>query len=302
MDQVYTLTGDFSHNRGMRGHRVRLENYSALIRQYFEAATPLYRSGWADSFHLPPFLGDEDIGTAVTAQERRLADEGRFGAGQRILDIGSGVGAPARTIARYSGAEVVGLDITPVQVAVARELAAESGLGDLVSFVEGDAMSIPFDDAEFDAAYSFDALCHTPDKLKVYREVARILKPNGLFLGYDWFCREQMSVDDYEEFIEPVCRTFAIPHLITLSELERSLYDAGFEVESVADASHEGDLARNWEIFEQKGASLALRDGEHESLMRESVEAVARAGRSGAFLIGHWRCRKPQDGYREPRM
>jgi len=70
----------------------------------------------------------------------------------RILDIGSGIGGPARYLARRFGCRAVGIDLTPEFCEVARVLTRALGLEDRVSFEVGDALAMPFADAVFDGA------------------------------------------------------------------------------------------------------------------------------------------------------
>jgi ubiquinone/menaquinone biosynthesis C-methylase UbiE len=85
----------------------------------------------------------------------------------RALDVGTGTGAGARAIRdRFPSAEVVGVDVSPAMLAEARRLAPE------ISFVEGDASNLPFDDA------SFDLVAHQ-NMIPFVDEVARVLRPGG---------------------------------------------------------------------------------------------------------------------------
>ncbi len=268
----------------------RVEKYVEMIHDYYRMVTPLYREGWGDSFNFPPFAGAESLDEAAAAQERGIADEGGFKPGWHVLDVGCGVGRPALTVAAHSGAEVTGINISPEQVPIAREMAAQRGLAELVRFVEGDAMNMPFESDSFDAAYVLQSMCHAPDKGVAYREIARVVKPAGVFLGNDWICRDGISPADYTEYIEPICRNWALPYLIGLSELAGHLEHAGFHVTAIGDVAERGDMTRNWDLFEAKSRSLAMRPQQAQGvrIMRESIDAVVRAGRAGLFLVGYW--------------
>src|SRR6185369_16304800 len=79
---------------------------------------------------------------------------GRLGlkSGETVLDVGCGIGGPARYIAATTGAKVTGLDLTPEFVATAQDLSRHCGLEGQVAFQEGDALAMPFAAARFDAA------------------------------------------------------------------------------------------------------------------------------------------------------
>ncbi len=98
---------------------------------------------------------------------------------EAILDIGSGLGGPARWIAARFGCAVTGVDLTEAFCEAARELIAACGLADRVRIIQGSALALPLPDASFDRAYSHNAIMNIPDKARVYREAFRVLKPGG---------------------------------------------------------------------------------------------------------------------------
>ena len=100
-------------------------------------------------------------------------------AGEAILDIGSGLGGPARWIAARFGCTVTGVDLTEEHCDAARELNAACGLSDRVRIMQGSALALPLPDAGFDRAYSHNVVMNIADKAAVYREAFRVLKPGG---------------------------------------------------------------------------------------------------------------------------
>ncbi|MGH7044654.1 MAG: class I SAM-dependent methyltransferase [Acetobacteraceae bacterium] len=100
--------------------------------------------------------------------------------GELLLDIGSGIGGPARWIAARSGCHVTGVDLTPAFSAAATTLAAAAGLADRVRFCVGNALDLPLPDATFDRAYSQNVVMNIPDKSRFYAEAYRVLKPGGV--------------------------------------------------------------------------------------------------------------------------
>src|SRR5687767_3282363 len=98
-------------------------------------------------------------------------------AGQRLLEVGCGMGTDLLQFAR-GGARVTGVDLTPRSVETSRhhlELYGHSG-----DFALSDAEKLPFADESFDVAYSNGVLHHTPDTAKAVREIHRVLRPGGL--------------------------------------------------------------------------------------------------------------------------
>ena len=99
--------------------------------------------------------------------------------GERVLDIGSGLGGPARYLAKVCGCRVTGIDLTAEFVATAAELARRTGLAHRVDFWQGSALNLPFSDASFDLAWSQNVAMNIADRPRYYAEMRRVLKPAG---------------------------------------------------------------------------------------------------------------------------
>ena len=105
--------------------------------------------------------------------------------GMEVLDIGCGIGGPARAMARRSGAHVTGIDLTPDFVETARELSRISGMGDAVAYEVASATDLPFVDGRFDLATMLHVGMNIPDKDALFSEAARVLRAGGTFAVYD---------------------------------------------------------------------------------------------------------------------
>ncbi|MFO1140950.1 MAG: class I SAM-dependent methyltransferase [Amaricoccus sp.] len=112
-----------------------------------------------------------------------LLDRLEIGSETRVLDVGSGIGGPARTIAARYRARVTGVDLTPDFVETARRLTEIVGLH--AEFVVGSALDLPFAAESFDLATLLHVGMNIPDKPKLFGEVARVLAPGGTFAVYD---------------------------------------------------------------------------------------------------------------------
>lgn len=96
-----------------------------------------------------------------------------------VIDIGSGIGGPARYLAATHGCRVTGVDLTPEFVATASALTERLGLGDRVAFQVGSALALPFPDASFDLAWTQNVAMNIADRAAWYQEIRRVLKPGG---------------------------------------------------------------------------------------------------------------------------
>ncbi|HET7033740.1 MAG TPA: class I SAM-dependent methyltransferase, partial [Casimicrobiaceae bacterium] len=121
-----------------------------------------------DQFHGRGLEATIEIADALTV---RTSDH--------ILDVGSGIGGPARYFANRFGCRVTGIDLTAEFCEVARELTRVTRLDAKVRFVDGDALAMPFANAAFDGAYSMNVSMNIADKPALYREIHRVLKPGG---------------------------------------------------------------------------------------------------------------------------
>jgi len=98
---------------------------------------------------------------------------------EHVLDIGSGLGGPARYLAKVCGCRVTGIDLTAEFVAAAADLTHRTGLTDRVDFRQGSALNLPFQDASFDLAWSQNVAMNIDDRPRYLAEMRRVLKPGG---------------------------------------------------------------------------------------------------------------------------
>lgn len=128
----------------------------------------------ADEFHIGGAQATAELGI-------RLG----LNSGMHLLDVGSGIGGPARHLAVAHGCRVTGIDLSDEYVAVARSLTRRMGLDERVAFRQGSAMALPFADAEFDGATLLHVGMNIADKKALCGEVYRALRPGGFFAVYD---------------------------------------------------------------------------------------------------------------------
>jgi ubiquinone/menaquinone biosynthesis C-methylase UbiE len=154
-------------------------------------------------------------------------------ASDHILDIGGGIGGPARWIASKYGCRITGVDLTPGFCEAARELNNLTGLAGRVNILHGSALAIPVPDASFDRAYSQAVLMNISDKLAFLREAFRVLRPGGLLALS--FVGSGPAGEPYYPL--PWAATAATSFLATLNEVRSDLLGAGFEIVTLCDTS-----------------------------------------------------------------
>ncbi len=150
-----------------------------------------------------------------------------------LLDVGSGIGGPARYFAATYGCRVTGIDVTPEFVAAARDLTSRCGLGDHVTFIETDAVATPAEDESFDHAYSFYVGMNLPDKLAILTEIFRLMKPGGRLI---W--TEVTAGEGAPTYPLPWSDNAADSHVRTREDLLDHFTAAGFRIQAVEDETH----------------------------------------------------------------
>ncbi|KAK4044438.1 S-adenosyl-L-methionine-dependent methyltransferase [Parachaetomium inaequale] len=177
--------------------REREKKYCEVASDYHDLVTPLYEQGWGQQFHYTPITPGLSIRESMTAYEKTFAGLARLEKGMRVLDLGRGIGGPARTIASAVGCNILGITNSAWHVERGTALTKEAGLDKLVSLVHGDFLKLPFPDESFDAAYSAESLCYAPDPAEVYREIKRVLKPGAPFTFHDFAMTENSPAPWY---------------------------------------------------------------------------------------------------------
>ena len=150
----------------------------------------------------------------------------------RVLDAGCGTGAISRDLARWANVdEVIGIDPSPVFLEKARELAADIPN---LRFEEGDARSLPYEDASFDAVIFHTCLCHVPGPEKAVEEAFRVLRPGGHVAIFDGdYATTTFAIGDHDPLED--CANAAIAALVHDRWLVRRLpalaRTTGFQVD-----------------------------------------------------------------------
>ncbi|MGV7219402.1 class I SAM-dependent methyltransferase [Bradyrhizobium sp. UFLA05-112] len=174
-------------------------------------------------------------GLAATDDLARLAG---VTADTLVLDVGSGVGGPARFLASTHGCRVTGVDLSDPFVEAARYLTARTGLSERVTFETASAFALPFDNGRFDVAWLQHVAMNIPDRARLYREIRRVLKVGDRFATYD-----VVLAGGEPLYPVPWARTPATSFLLSAAATREAVEAAGFRTLVFQDDS---EAAKAW--------------------------------------------------------
>ncbi|EHL01798.1 S-adenosyl-L-methionine-dependent methyltransferase [Glarea lozoyensis ATCC 20868] len=226
---IYKETwGDETQEEAAERHK----RASAISSAYYDLITENYESGWGRKFHFCRFLPGETIDTGLARHEHLLALNLKLGPGKKALDLGFGVGEPAREIALFSGAHVTGININIPHIARAQVLSKQAGIGeDKVKFQFGDFTDIPFPDNSFDAVYAIEATCYAANLKDVYSEAHRVLKPGGYFATMEFMMTPRYDASNpvHKQIKYRIMRGTGCHDLVTEPTVLTALKDSGLQ-------------------------------------------------------------------------
>ena len=177
-----------------------------------------------DQFHMR--------GKAATVELARLAG---LGGGERVLDVGGGVGGPARTLAAEFGCTVTVLDLTEAYCRLGERLTERTGHRDRVTFRHGSAYAMPFDDASFDIGWTQHSSMNMDDKERLYAELKRVLRPGGTLALHEIMAGPVQPI----HFPVPWAAEPSISFLRPPDEVRALLRDLGFTEKAWLDTTQD---------------------------------------------------------------
>jgi sarcosine/dimethylglycine N-methyltransferase len=219
------LDGVRNHYRAT-GLTERLKTALTVLGPEDQQLTP-QQLGAVDQFHTR--------GLAATAELATLAG---ITAGMLVLDVGSGVGGPARFLAANYGCRVTGVDLSEPFVDAARYLTERTGQSGRVSFEIANALELPFDGGRFDVALLQHVAMNIDDRARLYREIRRVLKLGGRFATFDVVLNSGEP-----HYPLPWARTPATSFLLTAAATREVIEPAGFRTLAWRDDT---EAAKTW--------------------------------------------------------
>lgn len=169
------------------------------------------------------------------AATREMAQGLDLPEGSTLLDVGCGLGGPARYLAARGGWQVTGVDLSPRFIEVARMLTDLSGSSGQVKFIQADALDLPFEDGTFDGVWTQHVAMNIRDRAGFYGGIRRVLKPGGRLAIYDVVAAEGPLV-----FPVPWALTAETSFLLKAEAMRECLREAGFSEIRWEDKTAEG--------------------------------------------------------------
>lgn len=286
------------------------EQLNAAERYYDDNTPGIYLRGWnRDHIHFGLFepgecpgpgeiLADsEGLARAVTRMVEVIVEPAAIVNDHHVLDAGCGVGGTAVHLAKTIGCNVIGVNINSMQLEIARQKATDAGLEDRVDFLYADcSRNLPFADASIDVVVNIESACHYDDRSNFLREASRVLKPSGKIVAMDWMARDGLTAEEYDEYIAPLCRPFAVSGLESQSTYSEKLRDAGLEVlEFEGFGGKDADNIRLVEYAHNLLATLQFAGVETLGIRRLSDQfgTLRAAWKSGSFELRRYCAQKP---------
>jgi ubiquinone/menaquinone biosynthesis C-methylase UbiE len=244
--------------------------------EYEDSLVAILGLVWGEGFMAPGGEGN------VEKMVEGLELEGRL-----VLDIGCGIGGPACTLAETYGAHVVATDLEQLR-------AARLGLSDRIEFEVVNAGPLSFESETFDLVMSSGGVTQTADKLGIFQECLRVLKPGGTFSLYDWMKSEGEYSEDMRHWFEMEGLTYAME---TPRGQEATLGEAGFDEVRVVDGSawYRAEVKKEYERLRTRDFPRLVELVGEEAAKRavENWRAMVVVCEKGEMLQVHSRARRP---------
>ncbi|RKP10626.1 S-adenosyl-L-methionine-dependent methyltransferase [Thamnocephalis sphaerospora] len=211
----------------------RMGNYARLTNTYYNLVTDLYEYGWGQSFHFARSYPGESFRQSIARHEHYLAHRLGLQPGMKVLDVGCGVGGPAREMIHFADVNVTGLNNNEYQLERAAVYAAREKISNKWSSVKGDFMKMDIPDNSFDAVYAIEATVHAPELSGVYGEIFRVLKPGCRFACYEWCMTDRYddSNPEHRRIRLGIEEGNGIPQMVGTADALAALRQVGFNVE-----------------------------------------------------------------------
>jgi tocopherol O-methyltransferase len=276
------------------------------IRSHYNLSTVFYRLLWGRHIH-HGLWSDEEIAAntvvakSTVAQQRlteTLAAEAGIRTGEKVLDVGCGMGSSSIHLASKLQCEVTGVTISAVQRRWAQCCARWHGVSRQTRFLCADAEQVELSSQDFDVVWSIECTEHLFDKARFFQRAARWLKPGGRMAICAWLAGNGLDAAAKAQ-VQKVCGGFFCPSLGTSEDYCRWMTDAGLNKVRCHDWTSAVD--RTWEICRDRvhrsGVRWLAKWIDRNSVMfLDRFDTILQAYRSGAMKYGVFVFEKPTAG------
>jgi tocopherol O-methyltransferase len=270
----------------IKKRRIRLSN---------DLATPFYRLFWGPHIHHGMWTATESPADAQTNLMEAVIREAQVRPGERVLDVGCGIGTSAIHLAQAWQCHVTGITISRVQQQWATISAFLSGAGPRTRFLAADAETIKLNET-FDLVWVIECGEYLFDKPGFVRRVAEWLRPGGRAVVCAWETGDGLLSEESQRRVFEVCAGFGYPSLSSGDEYRQWFTDSGLTIDRCSDWTSQ--VSKTWEVSwhdAQRSAVhwLARLTGRERLTFWDHYLAILTAYRTGAMKYECWCVSKP---------
>ena len=261
----------------------------STIRSHYQLGTVFYRLLWGPHIHHGLWTADESAAVAQCQLTDTLAEMGEIGSGDKVLDVGCGMGGSSIRLALKRKGEVTGITLSPIQRHWAAASAAVRGARSRTRFLAADAETVQFDPESFGVIWSVECTEHLFDKPEFFRRASSWLRPGGRLVITVWFEGDEATSPEQRQMVEEVCTRFVCPSLATRQDYARWIESSGLHVTQNVDWT--ARVLKTWEICKRRVQRSGVRhlarflDQEQVAFL-DGFDVLLNAYRSGAMQYG----------------
>jgi len=267
-----------------------------VIRFHYDLSTVFYRLLWGPHIHHGLWDADESPRRAQQQLTETLCRNATIRQGERVLDVGCGMGASSIHLAKHHECEVVGVTLSRLQRWWAASSSLLRGTGRRTQFLRTDAEQLAWQDNSFDVVWSIECTEHLYDKQAFFERAARWLRPGGRMAICAWLAGDEPLQQVQRQMVYDVCEGFFCPSLGAEADYVRWFQNAGLKVERCEDWTDR--VAATWEICRRRvrrtgiRALAAIFDRDTAKFL-DRFDTILQAYQTGAMRYGCFIARKP---------
>lgn len=259
------------------------------IRAHYDLATPFYRLLWGPHVHHGLWNGNESSDDAQVRLIEAAAAQAGIRRGDRVIDVGCGMGGSSVHLANQFGCDVTGITLSPVQRVWASCGALVRGARRRTTFKRADAERLEFPIDSYDVVWSVECTEHLFDKPAFFAKAARWLRPGGRMMICAWLAGNDPLDATQRQRVYDVCEGFLCPSLGTAADYQAWMEHAGLKFTGYEDWTER--VVETWEICRRRVAKSRVRKltaavNRNMTLFLDRFTTILEAYRTGAMRYG----------------